>query len=253
MTHREPALSAALAELDRPQFTRLDVLSMTGRTEGQTKGILDRKIIETTTLNPGSGRQALFSPSAVIKLEAAHAMIDVGIPVRNIADLAEWIDRRAREFCELTAVTGGELDALADDKLAAALPTDFKRNVWWLMFPLAERDGKWQAAVFDATKTFNPRDWPLSYCVIQVDELILQTFAKFNAFFARRPMPRRAAVDAYLDVVGDDYVPMGRGRRTVEMPQDLEIRDGSLRREIAQRIADASGTKPRGKRKGEVT
>jgi len=172
-------------------WRKSDVLKITGRTEGQLKGILDKKLIDPDLLNPGSGRELLVSYPALIAISAAHAMVDVGIPVRMVAQYLKFFQKRSRELVvDAARRLGWKLPEGVEDIDSGM------RNVWLLCFPIAERDGEWYAAIFHDGLTFNPADWPVSYVVLQVDQIIIDTRAKMGDLRAGRPPRQREVIRA---------------------------------------------------------
>ena len=59
--------------LDEPVFTRWDVTSIAEISDGQLKGILDRKqIVLGTEHNPGSGRRRMFTGADHVRRAASE-------------------------------------------------------------------------------------------------------------------------------------------------------------------------------------
>ena len=131
-------------------------------------------------LNPGSGRDLKVSLGALVAIDAAHAMIDAGIPVRVIGPYTSLFALRALELLQLANAFNIEPSALSRDDFARA-PPDFRRNEWLLCFPVAEREGEWRAFIFYDGVPFDPWIWPVAFAVLQVDQIILQTFRRLRA------------------------------------------------------------------------
>jgi hypothetical protein len=77
-----------LADFERPQFTRPLAVRITGLTDGQLKGILDRKLIELDARNPGSGRARLFSLRDLTKIAIASELSALGLPMFTVSTAA---------------------------------------------------------------------------------------------------------------------------------------------------------------------
>jgi hypothetical protein len=77
-----------LADFERPQFTRPQAVRITGLTEGQLKGILDRKLVELDARNSGSGRARLFSLRDLSKIAIANELAALGIPMFAVSTAA---------------------------------------------------------------------------------------------------------------------------------------------------------------------
>lgn len=114
-------------------------------------------------LNPGSGRDLKVSLGALVAIDAAHAMIDAGIPVRVIGPYTSLFALRALELLQLANAFNIEPSALSRDDFARA-PPDFRRNEWLLCFPVAEREGEWRAFIFYDGVPFRSVDLACRIC-----------------------------------------------------------------------------------------
>ena len=78
--------------LDDPVFTRWDVSAIAEISDGQLKGILDRKQIVLSTLhNPGSGRRRMFTGADVLKIVVAVGLSRCGYPLEAVHVVADAV------------------------------------------------------------------------------------------------------------------------------------------------------------------
>jgi hypothetical protein len=90
------ALPPFVAILDSPQFTRWDVTAVAEISDGQLKGILDRKqVVLSTKHNPGSGHRRMFTGSDVLKIVVAVSLSRCGFPLEFVHLVADALVRRA--------------------------------------------------------------------------------------------------------------------------------------------------------------
>jgi hypothetical protein len=61
---------------------------ITGLTDGQLKGILDRKLVELDARKPGSGRARLFSLKDLTKIAIASELSALGLPTFTVSTAA---------------------------------------------------------------------------------------------------------------------------------------------------------------------
>lgn len=150
--------------LDFPRFSRDDVLAVTGLSAGELKGILDRKQVDLGPAHyPGSGRPRLYTGRDVLKLSASRVMSQLGLPLRQMDDVARVVDRR--EFAVSQLVDEGHL--------------------WLAIYPASKHDWRVRKCWNDLSKY----KLPAAVQLLDVDQLIDETLAKLQAVVSGWPMP----------------------------------------------------------------
>jgi hypothetical protein len=176
-------LTLTLADFDTGQFTRPQAAAITGLTDGQLKGILDRKLVKLASHNPGSGHSRLFSISDLIKIAVANAMARIGVPMRTLANCAESVDDEARLLFRRGPVTS----YATRDHWKEDLPTGGSHL---MLYPAKGRDGPWTVDSRFLDSEDDPLGWerPTCYVLLNTDEVILQTLARIASYVtARQP------------------------------------------------------------------
>lgn len=148
--------------LDAPQFTRDDVLRVTGLTSAQLKNTLDRDLVTLSSQhNPGTGRRRLFTGGDILKLTAAHTMSGIGFPMKWFYLVADDIYRRATRRRIETELGAQEIAGYG-----------------FLTYPMS--NGDWaRIALYDGMA--EPDNLPVAYQVVEVDRLIDRVMAKLEA------------------------------------------------------------------------
>lgn len=165
------------ADLDKPQFTRPQAARITGLTDGQLKGILDRKLVQLATHNPGSGRSRLFSIADLIEVAVAKTMVGIGVSMRALADCTEDVDTSVRNLF-------GRGRPVVVDSWKEDLPTGGSHLH---LYPPAGRHRKWQIKrgfLDDPDK--EPGSTPWAYVVLDIDGLVLGTLRNVAIFFDKQ-------------------------------------------------------------------
>lgn len=161
------AMHEASAILDEEQFSRRDVLELTGLSDAQLKNTLDRNLVSLANRhNPGTGRRRMFTGGDVLKLAAAHTMNAIGFPLRWSHILADMVERRA-----------------VNRLIGASTATEFAI----ITYPNAAGDDWCFLAVSSEMAEQPPL--PLAFQLLAVDTLIDQTLAKLRALVAEQPIP----------------------------------------------------------------
>ncbi len=159
-------LNEATRILDVAQFTRRDVLEVSGLTETQLKNTLDRDLVTLRSgSTPGSGRRRMFTGSDVLRITVAYTMSAIGFPLRWSHLVADDIERRA----------SNRLIGLAQET-----------GYGFITYPLAS--GDWaRIAIYDGMQTL-PK-LPPAYQFVEVDRLIDEVLAKLEALIADQQVP----------------------------------------------------------------
>jgi hypothetical protein len=206
------------ALLDEPQWTRAQVLELTGLSWRQLKGTVDRNMIRLDNgHNPGTGHPRRFTGRDIIKLMAAHAIAAVGVPMRVLVAFEELILVRAHAW------------------LAGLIPADNSFVI--VLYPLPGSDD-W--AILPQWHPHQPRT-PVACAMLDVDKLIHQAFDRFAAVLADEPLPdlcpppvNEVAEDFAAEWVEDEDGNRVRVGLTLEESEEL----GRL---IDQRFAERTG------------
>jgi hypothetical protein len=152
--------------LDAAQFTRRDVLEVAGLKDAQLKNTLDRDLVRLREQhNPGTGRRRMFTGGDILKIAAAHAMSDIGFPLKWSYLVADEIERRASH--RLTGLVQ------ANDLLLITYPMS---------------NGDWARVPVSADTVDRPK-LPVACQVLEADRLITEVLAKLNALIADEPIP----------------------------------------------------------------
>jgi hypothetical protein len=133
-------------------------------TDGQLKGMLDRKLIELTVHNPGSGRPRLFAIADLIKVAVARELAAIGVPMWFLTACAFVVLRRAHLFFQANPVIKNPTES----------PRGFIGQGWQLVI-WRTAEGAWSVAERRADddgwwKEEGPP--PLCYVLLNVDEII---------------------------------------------------------------------------------
>jgi hypothetical protein len=177
MLFNMPEREFTVADLDKPQFTRPQVALITGLTDGQLKGILDRKLVRLKVHNPGSGNPRLFTGSEVIKTATAAAFADIKVPMETLLDYSNDIDARARELLRSGA--------------------DIEPKIW-IIWEIVTRDdpvlnlfkSKWILRSVPDLSHVTRNLSPVSFRVVQVDKIVLDTAKRIAGFWRGDRLPR---------------------------------------------------------------
>lgn len=149
----------------KPLYTRPMAARLAGMSDGQLRGILDRRLIELTEHNPGKGNQRLFTTLDVIKIAAAKALSDIRVPMRLLQLAGRLIETRALELLPINVPSA----AVASEYKRRALSSRYA----WLLFPLDGPDGEWSVLVIDDQHPApEPNKFVPSYCVLEIDVVI---------------------------------------------------------------------------------
>jgi hypothetical protein len=152
--------------LSADQFSRRDVIELTGLTDSQLKNTLDRDLVQLTSRhNPGSGRRRMFTGGDILKIVVAHTMSAIGFPMKWSYLIANDVERRASN----SLIGAAKLDGL---KVAS--------------YP--QEDGDW-ARVEIRPGDPDPAPLPIAYQILEVDRIINETLAKLRALIAEQPVP----------------------------------------------------------------
>lgn len=159
-------LDDSMRILDDAQFTRHDVLQVTGLSDAQLKNTLDRDLVQLRSEhNPGSGRRRMFTGSDILKLVVAHTMSGIGFPMKWSYLVADEIERRA-----------------SSRLLGIALEEDYG----FITYPMS--NGDWaRIAVYNGMK--ETPNLPTAYQIVEVDRLIDEVLAKLHALVDEVPLP----------------------------------------------------------------
>jgi hypothetical protein len=146
--------------LDAAQFTRRDVLEVTGLSDAQLKNTLDRNLVRLREQhNPGTGRRRMFTGSDILKIEVAHAMSEIGYPMKWGYLVADEIAQRAVNL----------LIGLAQSNDHALVTYPISKDDWERIWVSADRE---KPAL------------PVAYQILEADRLIAEVLAKLNALIA---------------------------------------------------------------------
>ncbi|WP_292047728.1 MULTISPECIES: hypothetical protein [unclassified Brevundimonas] len=152
--------------LDAAQFSRRDVLDLTGLSEAQLKNTLDRGLVRLASdHNPGTGRRRMFTGADVLKLAVAHTMSAIGFPMRWSYLIADQVATRASN--RLISLT-------VDTHLKFALYPNTSGEDWSFTPMSDERPTP---------------SLPAAYQILDVDTLIDETMLKLRAVVADEPIP----------------------------------------------------------------
>jgi hypothetical protein len=155
------------ALLDEPQFSRTDVLDITGLSDGQLKGILDRQqVVLRAEHNPGTGRRRMFTGSDIIKIAVANGMSGIGFPMRWAYLVADDVARRASFRME---------------------GVDFTPGLSIATYPNATGDD-WVRVPIYTNMPEQPK-LPAFVQLLKVDQLIDEIVAKLKAVVEEKPLP----------------------------------------------------------------
>lgn len=201
--------------LDAEQFSQADVLSVTGLSAGQLKGILDRKQISLRSQhNPGTGRRRMFCGDDIIRLATAYHASRIGFPLRWVQVLADQVGTRMN-WLRAVAVTGGDTES----------------PVAFALFPQGD-DEDWANVAVVAGKPSHPL--PIACIYFQVDRLLEEVTDKLEALIEDKPLPDHSIpevkvedpyskdVNFFLDWDKDDEGRDIRTGLTLEESLDLE-------------------------------
>ncbi len=156
------------AILFAPQFSRDDVLAVTGITSGVLKGILDRKQVTLQgDHNPGTGRRRMYTGGDILKIATADAGNAIGFPLRFAYLLADSVFRRASG-----RLTGTALEPCTHFAMA--------------FYPNATGDDCAFVPVFDGKPA---SALPVGYQFLDCDRLIDETVAKLTALINDEMLP----------------------------------------------------------------
>jgi hypothetical protein len=152
--------------LDVPQFSRRDVLEITGLSEAQLKNTLDRDLVQLRSdHNPGTGRRRMFTGGDILKLAAAHTQSAIGFPLKWSWLVADDIERRAISLL-----------------MGMNQPNDFVI----ISYPMS--NGDW-ARIAVSKDTEDVPALPVAYQVLEADRLITEVLAKLTALVAEQALP----------------------------------------------------------------
>lgn len=152
--------------LNAQQFTAADVLSVSGLSAGQLKGMLDRNQINlSANHNPGTGRRRMFTGKDILALTVVHAVGKIGFPLR-------WGNVLAMQVA-------GEAS-----RLNYGIATERK---FGLAFYPAESGEDW--AFVPIVNGIAVADLPTAYQVLDVTREITQTMTKLQAIIDEQPVP----------------------------------------------------------------
>jgi hypothetical protein len=172
--------------LDEPQFSRDDVLRVTGLSSGQLKGMLDR---DQVTLHAnhkiGHGRRFLFTGGDIIKIEAARVASGLGFPLRWVSVLADKIAGRAVNL--LAGVNG----ILGSKEFALATYPNADGSDW-VFVPI--------------TETGPASPLPVGVLTIDVDRLIEETRQKLQALVDEADAMPDFSIPEVRDDLAERYI-----------------------------------------------
>lgn len=152
--------------LTAAQFTRQDVLQLSGLSDAQLKNTLDRELVRLhSDHNPGTGRRRMFTGGDILKIIVAHRMSAIGFPMKWGHLVADDIERRA---------------------ISRLIGLDIYVEYGFLTYPMS--NGDWARVPFHDGMTEKP-NLPSAYQVVEVDRLIDEVMAKLNALVADQPIP----------------------------------------------------------------
>lgn len=162
--------------LDADQFTKRDVLDVTGLTDARLKNTLDRKVGPKpddrplvrlrSSHNPGTGRRRMFCGADILKIFVAHLMSDIGFPMRWIYLTADEVERRA------TGILLGSIEP-------AGL----------IIISYPQSDGDWARVPVTELSAETRRTLPVAYQVLEIDRLVIEMLEKLRALVAEEPIP----------------------------------------------------------------
>ena len=170
------------ADLDRPRFTRPQAAAITGLSDGQLKGILDRRLVRLRTHNPGSGRSRLFSLSNLVGIAVARSMARVGVPMRLFSECAAEVEDSLRSLFDRNR--GQSIVVTLPRNVRKEEPPTFGRHL--MLYP-GPRDGEWLVKTMfidDQNHMLDPKPW--SFVLLDIDELILETLRNAASYIADR-------------------------------------------------------------------
>lgn len=183
---------------DLPWLIAAEVALIADVTEGQLKGMLDRKAVVVANHNPGHGRARKFSSVDCVKVIVAAAMGSIGVPMRYFPAYAEFIAERARH------VIAG-LDNSTELLGRTTGPLRYFPRMWFLMMPHPRGRERWAGIEMGEEAYWRPDQLPYGYSVLQVDQLILDATRRLEAFANGNPLPERAAATALLRKLAKSY------------------------------------------------
>lgn len=188
--------------LDRPQYDREQVLEKLGATDGQLKGILDRKLVVLSIdHNPGTGNRRLYTGGDIVRLAAALSGSSVGIPMRYANQFSTIVYDTA-----CARMNHGPVAGLA----IASYPSDDQ----WRFIGFSDR------APLDKTKL------PSAYCILDVDQLLNSILPKLDTSFSEEDRLKWNPPPPSARTFADPFA-KGRGRSTTPMPIDREVVDAA--------------------------
>lgn len=178
-----PAMESLTRDsLDEPQFPRTEAAAIAGCTDGQLRGMLDRRLIELSNHNPGSGVVRLFTVRDVMKIAAAAALANVGVPMRLLMVAGQMVAKRTSELLDVEQLT------------------NLSARQKWVLFPEDGPTGLWRILVVDDDHPIKFEMMPPSFCLLQIDEIIKRTSARLRAKLTGEEMPSHRG--AVLDALG---------------------------------------------------
>lgn len=155
--------------LTSQQFTAADVLSVSGLTSGQLKGILDRnQITLSQNHNPGTGRRRMFTGQDIIALSAVRVTGLIGFPLR-------WGNVLAR------FVTGHAI-LMHHAQVFSAPPPE----LMLAFYPSADGED-W--AFVSINENTEAEALPTAFQMLDVNREVAQVMAKLQAIIDDQPLP----------------------------------------------------------------
>jgi hypothetical protein len=158
---------------DPPRYSREDAVKISGLTDGQLQGILDRKIIKLAN-PPGKGRPRLFSVTDIAKMVAANALARIGVPMRICGSFIGLIEQRV-----------GHL-------LGGSQPGAWHGR--WILYPIEGDESRW-AMTMGLQRLEHPAHLQFSYSILEVDRLIAFVMERAALHDAGHPLPDRVSHD----------------------------------------------------------
>jgi len=158
---------AASEILDLPQFSRHDVLAITGLTDAQLQNTVARGfVVLGDDHSPGTGNRRMYSGGDILRLVTTQQLTAIGFPARSAYIIANQVAARAR-----LRVRG----LLSDS------------GVLYALYPVPGDD--WHLTpVYRGSEAPEPQ-LPPAVLLFDVDEVIAMVLAKLLATVAEEPMP----------------------------------------------------------------
>lgn len=202
--------------LDFPRFATDDVLTVTGLSAGELKGLLDRRQFNLALgQNPGSGRSRQFAGRDVLKLSVRRAMAPLGLPLTQVQRVADLVEERA----------------------ATRFQNQDTEHLRFAIYPISE--GNWH--IITIWSDISAYKLPLAVQLLDVDGLIDETLARLQAVIDGRPLPSRdvATKEAYASPQSPDndfYKRWMRDEKGRQCLVGLDFAETHELKEIRERI-----------------